>query len=227
MTTLNDYCERLGPGLLAEPVNAVTNGAFLIAAWWIQARARRLGVSGDHGIAGLTALAVAIGVGSTVFHTVATPLALLADVVPILLFQLLFLWLYLRRRTAVGAAGALLVVALFLLATLASRSAPQVLNGSLAYYGPTLLVLLGLGWRELRQRQRPQLLLTGAVLSLSLLLRSIDQLVCPWLPIGTHLFWHLLNAVVLALAAAALMPPAAGAAPAGIGGHTDNNALQP
>jgi hypothetical protein len=27
------YCERLGPGLLAEPLNAVTNGSFPIAAW--------------------------------------------------------------------------------------------------------------------------------------------------------------------------------------------------
>ena len=213
MTTLNHYCERLGPGLLAEPVNAVTNAAFLLAAWWIQARARRLGLGGDPGLAGLAALAAAIGVGSTLFHTLATPWALLADVVPILLFQLLFLWLYLRRRTTLGAAPALLLVTLYLLATLASRAGPQVLNGSLAYYGPTLVVLLVLGWRELQRRQRPQLLLAGGVFSLSLLLRSIDQLVCPWLPVGSHFLWHLLNAVVLALAAASLMPPAAASAP--------------
>jgi len=213
MTTLNHYCERLGPGLLAEPVNAVTNGAFLIAAWWIQARARRLGVSDDRGFTGLAALAVAIGVGSTLFHTVATPWALLADVVPILLFQLLFLWLYLRRRTTLGAAAALLLVALFLVVTLVSRTGPQLLNGSLALYGPTLVLLLVLGWRELQRRQRPQLLLAGGVFSLSLLLRSGDQLVCPWLPVGSHFLWHLLNAVVLALAAAALMPAAAPSAP--------------
>jgi hypothetical protein len=202
---LDLYCERLGPGLLAEPVNAATNAAFLFSAWWIRARARRLGVGSDRGIGGLTALVVAIGVGSALFHTVATPLALLADVLPILLFQLLFLWLYLRRRTAVGAAMALVVVGLFLLATLASRTVPELLNGSLAY-GPTLVVVVVLGWRELRCQHRPALLSAAVVFSLSLLLRSIDQLLCPWLPLGTHLFWHLLNAVVLALAAAALMP---------------------
>jgi hypothetical protein len=27
------YCERLGPGLWAEPLNAVTNVAFFVAAW--------------------------------------------------------------------------------------------------------------------------------------------------------------------------------------------------
>jgi hypothetical protein len=202
---LDLYCERLGPGLLAEPVNAVTNAAFLLAAWWIRTGARRLGVRGDRGITALTLLVVAIGVGSTLFHTFATTWALAADVVPILLFQLLFLWLHLRRRTAVGAAGALLLVALFLLATMAARTAPELLNGSLAY-GPTLLALLLLGWRELRLRQRPQLLIAAGVFTLSLLLRSIDQLVCPWLPVGTHLLWHLLNAVVLALTTRTLMP---------------------
>ena len=29
---LNLYCERLGPGLWAEPLNAVSNAAFFIAA---------------------------------------------------------------------------------------------------------------------------------------------------------------------------------------------------
>ncbi|MCU0529008.1 MAG: ceramidase domain-containing protein [Cyanobium sp. Prado107] len=203
--TLDLYCERLGPGLLAEPVNAATNAAFLLSALWIRTRARRLGVGGDRGIAGLTALVVAIGVGSALFHTFATPWALLADVLPILLFQLLFLWLYLRRRAAVGAAVAQVVVSLFLLATLASRTVPELLNGSLAY-APTLVVVLLLGWRELRRRHRPELLAAAVVFSLSLLMRSVDQLLCPWLPVGTHLVWHLLNAVVLALAAAALMP---------------------
>ncbi|MCP9928293.1 ceramidase domain-containing protein [Cyanobium sp. CH-040] len=203
--TLDLYCERLGPGLLAEPVNAATNAAFLVAAWWIQARARRLGVADDPGIGALTALVVAIGVGSTLFHTFATTWALLADVLPILLFQLVFLWLYLRRRTAAGAATALLLVTLFLLATLASRTAPELLNGSLAY-APTLVVVLLLGWRERRRCGRPGLLTAGVVFSLSLLMRSVDQLLCPWLPVGTHLLWHLLNAVVLALATAALMP---------------------
>ena len=47
MTAMEDaitgiYCERLGPGLLPEPFNAMSNGSFLIAAWvaWSLARAR-------------------------------------------------------------------------------------------------------------------------------------------------------------------------------------------
>ena len=30
---MDAYCERVGPGLLAEPLNAVSNISFLLAAW--------------------------------------------------------------------------------------------------------------------------------------------------------------------------------------------------
>ncbi|SBO43809.1 ceramidase domain-containing protein [Cyanobium sp. NIES-981] len=217
---LDLYCERLGPGLLAEPVNALTNAGFFLAAWWIWRRAPLRRGRVDRGMAVLVALVVAIGVGSTLFHTTASRWALVADVLPILLFQLVFLWLYLRRRWRLAIPPALGLVALFAAATLVSRSWPQLVNGSLAY-APSLLVLLLLGWRErgLRpggSRSWPSLLVAGAVFAVSLTLRSVDPLVCPWLPLGTHPAWHLLNAVVLALACRSLMGPSPGPPEQGI-----------
>ena len=38
---MDAYCERVGPGLLAEPLNAVSNASFLLAAlaaWVLAAR---------------------------------------------------------------------------------------------------------------------------------------------------------------------------------------------
>ncbi|WP_299134044.1 hypothetical protein [uncultured Amaricoccus sp.] len=35
------------------------------------------------------------------------------------------------------------------------------------------------------------------MLSLSLVFRSVDQLVCPVFPVGTHFFWHMLNGAML------------------------------
>jgi len=32
LTPIDNYCERLGPGFRAEPLNAATNGAVLAAA---------------------------------------------------------------------------------------------------------------------------------------------------------------------------------------------------
>jgi hypothetical protein len=216
---LDLYCERLGPGLLAEPVNAFTNAAFFLAAWWIWRQAPRPQGRVDRGTALLVALVLAIGVGSTLFHTTASRWALLADVVPILLFQICFLWLYLKRRMELASPPALGLEALFVAATLVSRSWPRLLNGSLAY-APGLLALLLLGAWERNQpprgrRSGPGLLVTGAVFAVSLTLRSVDQLVCPWWPLGTHPAWHLLNALVLALACRSLLPPAHGRAQTG------------
>ena len=201
------YCERLGPGLLAEPVNALTNGAFLLAAWRLHQLSRHSnpgGATRDPGLLALAALALAIGVGSSLFHTFATGWALAADVIPILLFQLLVLLLYLRRRAGLALAPAAGLCLAFLLACLAGRSVPEVLNGSLAY-APSLMVLALLAWHQRQQGEKANLTWALGFFSLSLVFRSLDNALCPAWPIGTHLFWHLLNAVVLVLSGASLV----------------------
>jgi Ceramidase len=87
------YCERIMPGLWSEPLNALSNLSFFIAAWaiWkLAQRQKKVPIS----IWVLIILAVAIGTGSSLFHTFATGWASLLDMVPILLFQLCFLWFY-------------------------------------------------------------------------------------------------------------------------------------
>ncbi len=203
MAVIDLYCERLGTGPLAEPLNAITNGAFLVAAWRLERLARR-GGAGDRGVLALATLALAIGIGSGLFHTIATGWALAADVIPILLFQLLFLLLYLRRRAGLAPLPAAGLCLAFLLACLAVRGLPPLLNGSLVY-APTLAVLALLAWHQRRSQESWLLVGTTGLFSLSLLLRSLDNALCPLWPIGTHLFWHLLNAAVLVLSGRALV----------------------
>ena len=74
------YCERIGPGLLAEPLNAATNGFFVIAAWWCWRSAR---ASTRRDVEVLAVTMFAIGIGSGLFHTFATPWAELLDVIPL------------------------------------------------------------------------------------------------------------------------------------------------
>jgi hypothetical protein len=40
---MDAYCERVGMGLLAEPLNAVSNVSFLLAAWAAWVLAQRTG----------------------------------------------------------------------------------------------------------------------------------------------------------------------------------------
>jgi len=197
--TVDIYCERTNADLLAEPVNALTNGLFLVSAWLAWRRAKKAG-GPTPDVWLLLWLVFAIAVGSSLFHTFASKWSMLADVLPILLFQLVYLWRYARDIAALRALPALGLVSLLLVAVLAMLPFSHLMNGSLIYL-PALLVLLMLGiyHRASRRREPNVMLLAGGVFLLSLTFRTLDNLVCPSLPLGTHFLWHTGNAVVLYL----------------------------
>ncbi|MEG4961357.1 MULTISPECIES: hypothetical protein [unclassified Microcoleus] len=151
-------------------------------------------------------LATCIGIGSALFHTFATQWARLLDVIPIMLFQLAFLWLYSRQvvRMKYGYAGGLLVG--FLFASNFSNKFTNVLNGSLSY-APAFLVLLGLGLYHYQQQKREPFILLAAsgVFLLALSFRTLDREICPYFSTGTHFIWHLCNGILLYLSARALI----------------------
>src|SRR3546814_8100939 len=75
------YCERVGPGLWAEPLNLVTNLAFILAGVLLVVALRRAepAVRRDPAIIGLAVLVLVVGIGSGLFHSFATRWAALAD----------------------------------------------------------------------------------------------------------------------------------------------------
>ncbi len=195
---LDEYCERLGPGLLAEPLNALSNLAFFAATWALWRLGRRLdGLGIEGGV--LLLLLLCIGMGSSLYHTFATGWARWMDIIPILLFQLWFLWIYGRTVIGMGRLSAAALVGLFLGAGALMYLDPTLLNRSILYL-PALLFLSGLGVWHYRHAQEPWLLLqAAAVLLLSLTFRTLDLEFCAAVPIGTHFIWHLLNGLVLYL----------------------------
>ena len=228
MAYIDLYCERLAPGLLAEPVNAATNVAFFIAAWVLWRQARRHGeFSGE--LASLIALMVAIGIGSGLFHTFAETWAMVLDVIPILLFQLAFLWIYARRVMGWQGGSAAALVGGFLLASLYAREFQHLLNGSLTY-AFAIIAILAIGiYHWLAQKPaRFTLIAAAGVLALSLFFRTIDEAVCPRFPLGTHFLWHLLDAVVLYLCGRTLLACyGSGRTPGAIGARSKGVAFAP
>jgi hypothetical protein len=197
---IDAYCERSGAGLLAEPLNALSNAAFFIAALWAARAAGRRGV--EPVIWLLIALVFVIGLGSLAFHTFANRWSALADVLPITLFIYGYLAFALRRFLALDwwkvAAG---MAALFAVTFAAERIMPPgFLNGSGAYL-PALVASILVSLELLRHGHPAQLnvSLASSVLLLSLIFRTADQVVCALVPIGTHFIWHMLNGLVLAL----------------------------
>lgn len=206
--SLDLYCERTDPSFWSEPVNALSNVGFLVAAVALAMRARADGgrVPGDVSI--LALLIALIGIGSFVFHTVATVWASLLDVVFIQIFIYVYLTRYLRRIVGVNLiwmVGGLVLYALFERA-LTGGFAEGALNGSYRYL-PALVALIAMAVyaRRAQPAAFPPIAVAAGLLCVSLTLRTVDSAVCKAIPLGTHFLWHLINAGVLYCAAVALL----------------------
>jgi len=201
------YCERVGPGLLAEPLNAVTNLSFLFAGIWGLAAMRRANAGSFATL--LAWMVIIIGFGSAAFHTFANGLTMLADVVPIGLFTLLYTVFVLRALMALSwpASLAIFIVfyaAAFGLATLVPDWLAQASNGSTGYLVPFLsLLVFGTLLTATANPAGRTVLAATAVFLVSVAFRSVDHTLCASWPIGSHFMWHVLNGLVLGLLLAA------------------------
>ncbi len=200
---LDVYCERTDPGLWAEPVNALTNLAFVLVAVWLFRRMDRRTPLDLRVLAGLIGL---VGVGSGVFHTVAQTWAAVLDVVFIAIFVVVFLQRALVRLIGWRSTSANIAVLGMLIASagIALSVTLPALNGSELYLGPWL-ALIAVAVVCPTPPARRWLMAAAALFGVSMLCRSIDLTVCDAFPLGTHFGWHLNNALVLWCAMRALM----------------------
>jgi len=196
-----EYCERLGNGFWAEPINALTNAAFVVAALLLLRLVRHRQqdeVPWDLYI--LVLLIACVGLGSFFWHTFATRWSELADKLPIFAFMIVFFSSYMARALRLSWRLILFWLALFLLLNVAVKLLlpADLFNGSIMYL-PALLALLMMAFASIRQRLPGAMImfvLTG-LFCIAVVFRSIDQLLCDSFPLGSHFVWHLLNAVML------------------------------
>ncbi len=199
---IDAYCERTDPSFWSEPVNAVTNLAFIVAVVVVY-RAWRREPEQDWAVGVLLLIVATIGVGSFLFHTFANVWSLLADVIPIRIFIVFYLILTIRRFFRQPWWLAILVGVAFLPASTAfagavSAVAGGALHGSQGYLPAFLaLIVCGLWLRALGRPAGHALLVAAGIFVVSLTFRTLDQPLCDVWPIGTHPVWHLLNGVLL------------------------------
>ena len=193
---IDSYCERVDASYWSEPLNAITNLAFIIAAILMWRRSQ-----GDGLARLLSGILGAIGVGSFLFHTHAQVWAAIADVAPIVLFILVYIFAINRHVWRLGAWSALGLTALFFPYAAATIPIFDLLPiGSTSGYAPVPLLILiyaGLLWRREPVLARG-FVVGAAILILSMTARTLDEPLCAVLPMGTHLWWHILNALMLA-----------------------------
>lgn len=202
------YCERVDASLWSEPLNAMSNASFIVAAFLVWWSARKMLLRGDREVRILIALLVAVGVGSALFHTVANVWSRWADVLPIAATLLWFLWLFLRRAARLSILGVAAGLGIFLSSSVAFGVLvpKEAVNGSNAYFSCFLaLVAMGIFLERRTRAGARDFYLAAALFAVSLTCRSIDLAVCAAVPIGTHFLWHLLNGAAFWIASRGLL----------------------
>lgn len=193
---IDGYCERTDFTFWSEPVNAVTNLAFIVAAVVMWRRTSGMALP-----RALVVVLFAIGVGSFAFHTTATRLGALADTLPILIYILLYIYAANHVYWGLSRGWALLGTAAFF--PFAAVLVPVLMRLPFiqisAPYWPVAILIAGYGV-ALRQRAPATargLLIGAGLLTLSLIARSADELLCAQFSLGTHFLWHILNGIML------------------------------
>lgn len=221
------YCERTDGGFWAEPVNALSNLSFVIAALVAVFCIRKRG-GGDALELVLIFLAASIGIGSFLFHTFASPATELMDVVPIWSFVAVMVAGTIYRMTGESPWRTARIVIIVMAITagvfwltsgdVLSNSSPVeaevlILNGSLQYL-PAVIALFGFAAVTMIRKHPAALLVSSAAVTflLSLSFRTVDLHLCAQIPLGTHFMWHVLNGAMVGMLLLALirhMPPKA------------------
>ncbi len=199
MQAVDLYCERLDAALWAEPVNALSNLAFVLGALvlWRVPAARVP-----------AALLALVGVGSFVFHTWATQLAMALDVLPILV---LIAWAgreALIRKLQWPLSRIVTVAVVLFLGVLPLWFWVEDPAAAGIAYVPAG-VLLWAVWSRFHTQGHAgasALLLASFSFTGAYTARALDGVLCPWIPLGTHWIWHLLNALAMSALIAGLTP---------------------
>jgi hypothetical protein len=223
--TIFGYCERgANSAFWAEPMNALTNAGFLVAAFaGLALLARTPGTQRSLWHYFFIVNFMAIGVGSFAFHTVPNALTVKADTGPIGVFMIAYLAFAMRRllglswyltAAAIAAFMGVMIAALNVqcwdgrfgfLNDVPHGARAKCLNGSLGYV-PALCAmwLTGVALFLRRHPASSLILAAGSVFVFSLVFRSLDFALCNHLIIaghktGTHFVWHILNSLTLFL----------------------------
>ena len=200
---VDGYCERLTFAFWGEPVNAITNAFFILAAIIMWPRVRGLVIGRL-----LCVILAVIGVGSFLFHTLATRWAGVADTTPIAAFILVYLYaLGMQLPALYGWApkwrhwtGAALMLAFipFAAATLPGFARIAALGSSAGYLPvPLAIALFALVVARRAPRLAANMAIGCVILLISLTFRTLDMPICTAFPLGTHFLWHSLNALML------------------------------
>jgi len=196
---LDIYCERQSIGVWNEPVNALTNLAFIILGFLLAFKTKK-----DKFSFCLSNQIIIIGIASFSFHTFANPIAGLIDIFSILLFGMAYIsfvnYKLMKLGLLISIILALLLIPFSFFIYLVTVFFFGELNGSSWYLSFIILFLIYFFLLKSKFHELSLTLLFCFIFfSFSLVLRSLDNHLCDLIQVGTHFIWHIMNAILLSL----------------------------
>jgi len=199
------YCDTAHMWLgMHEPVNTISNAAILIAAWFAYRYVKRSRVGFAPGLIVLLILLTWVGIGSALWHGLRTSWALILDWLPGVCYLLVLTVLWIRQMFerpwlgwTVGVVGmAAMAIAGMLgvrdfgdtLAQISPNMRFVPMFAAVTVFGIVIVTATARRYGGAAAMQGVLILLCGIVAAIA---RSIDLLVCPYIPFGTHFLWHI------------------------------------
>lgn len=199
-TSIDIYCERVSSDFFAEPINFLSNIAFIIAFYILLRRLKDLSFSDNSHkryTTILTYLILLIGLGSFLFHAFGKLWSAIADTLPIMMFILIYLYIavrfYLKQNNFVAAAA--LIIFLSLNVFLGYAGIEEISSYLTALFAMLIISALSLMRKEIAISRG--LFNASLIFMISITFRQLDAFTCHYIPFGTHLIWHILNAILL------------------------------
>ena len=196
-------CERTAPGLFEEPFNLLSSlGFFAVAIALYRFYSRECAGMKDKwvwDVYALKFLVVMIGLGSVSFHSFPSVVTELMDMIPIVIFILVFFFSVLFRIGKTNLFQASVCFMAFAGSTHMLLSMfPNALNDSIGYLSSMAALIMVAIYLNSKRRPSAHAFLTASLVGVvSLFFRGVDNAVCEEFQIGTHFLWHSCNAWLL------------------------------
>ncbi len=197
------YCEQAAFSGIFEPLNGITNFAFIIAGILLLLRLRKKSIQ-SLAARTLAVMLICVGIGSLAWHTYRNDFTFWIDTIPIYLFVVYYLWVYVSHSAQKLPLRILFFLGFFiytpvLIYLFRDLQDTKVLgNGSLEYISAISYFAVLQLYNQFNRKElvRPSFIVVFLFM-VSLVFRQLDLISCDAFGFGTHFMWHIFNAIVL------------------------------
>ncbi len=189
-------CERTELGLFNEPFNLATGALFFVVAFYLWKELKKQ-PSRPFALKFLIIMTGLIGAGSMTYHSVSRMwAAVFADVLPIAITAVVFLYLMMKHILRVHFLGGLLITSIFIFMNLVFKHYVMRAPDGYVSLFPTLffLMIISVYMSITKNPSAKNFAIASVVAIIGIFFRVIDPRVCAQFPIGTHFLWHALMA---------------------------------